>query len=125
MTDISKDLRTSLIEEYSNEKKSTDGEIYRKVRQYESDGNGLLRQKWLMRLSEWKRGRLEQLGKEKNARLRGGFDRLLVIPGLWLDGMRVSMLHRVIALTSIEVSSFRAKRLPAYLNLLLGNTHLS
>lgn len=104
LIDISKDLRTSLIEEYSNEKKPTDGEIYRKIRQYESDRNRVLRQKWLIRFSKWKRGRLEQLGKEKNERLRGGFDRLLAIPGLWLDGMRLSMMHRVIALTSVEVS---------------------
>ena len=60
-----------------------------------------------MRLSsEWKRGRLEQLSKEKNERLRRGFDRLLAIPGLWLDGMRASMLHRVIAVTAVEVSFF-------------------
>ena len=107
MIDISNDLKTSLIEEYSNEKQPTDGEIYRKIRQYESDGNSVLRQKWLMRLSsEWKRGRLEQLSKEKNERLRRGFDRLLAIPGLWLDGMRASMLHRVIAVTAVEVSLF-------------------
>ncbi|KAJ5084904.1 hypothetical protein NUU61_009483 [Penicillium alfredii] len=33
------DLKTSLIEEYSNKKPSSDGEIYRKIRQYISDGN--------------------------------------------------------------------------------------
>lgn len=115
MVDISKDLKTSLIEEYSNEKPPTDGEIYRKVRQYKSDGNRVLRQKWLMRLSDWKRKRMEQLNKENNELLRFGFDKLLVIPGLWPDGMTVSMLHRVIALTSIEVSFsflFFLNRLP-------------
>lgn len=58
-----------------------------------------------MRLSsDWKRKRLEQLGKEKNEQLRDGFDKLLAIPDLWLHGMRISMLHRVIALVSTEVN---------------------
>lgn len=58
-----------------------------------------------MRLpSDSKRKRLEQLGKEKNERLRCGFDKLLAIPGLWLHGMKIGMLHRVIALTSTEVN---------------------
>jgi hypothetical protein len=36
---IGEDLKTSLVEEYSNEKRSTDGEIYRKIRQYQENGN--------------------------------------------------------------------------------------
>ncbi|KAJ5737273.1 uncharacterized protein N7483_002501 [Penicillium malachiteum] len=53
--DISDALRTSIVEEYSNEKGSIDREIYRKLRQYESEGNELLCQKWLTRLSDCKR----------------------------------------------------------------------
>ncbi|KAK5807568.1 hypothetical protein VI817_001826 [Penicillium citrinum] len=105
LDDLSEELKTSISEEYSSEKQLADGEIYRKIRQYESEGNRILRQKWVMRLpSDSKRKRLEQLGKEKNERLRCGFDKLLAIPGLWLHGMRIGMLHRVIALTSTEVN---------------------
>ncbi|KAJ5461024.1 uncharacterized protein N7458_002576 [Penicillium daleae] len=125
LNDISEDLETSLIEEYANEKQPTDGEIYRKVRQYESDGNRVLRQKWLMRLSsDWKRQRMEQLNKESNERLRGGFDKLLVIPGLWPNGMRVSMFHRVIALTSIEeILTYLDHIYETYSSFVGGNLH--
>ncbi|KAJ5883437.1 uncharacterized protein N7473_010323 [Penicillium subrubescens] len=85
LDDLSVPLRTSLIEEYANERKPTDGEIYRKIRQYESEGNSLLRRKWLSRLSENNQNRMKQLSKETNEQLREGFDRLLAIPGLWLD----------------------------------------
>jgi hypothetical protein len=33
--DISPDLRTALVDEYANEKAPTDGEVYRKIRQYQ------------------------------------------------------------------------------------------
>lgn len=46
---------------------------------------------------------MKQLSKETNEQLREGFDRLLAIPGLWLDGMKLSLLHRLIAIRSIEV----------------------
>lgn len=108
---MSADLRTSLVEEYSNEKTPTDGECYRKIRQYQSEGNDRLRQKWLARLSKWKQNRMKQLGQDSNDLLRQGFDRLLVIQGLWYDGMRLGMLHRLIALGSIEVSCYDTRNI--------------
>ncbi|KAJ6020194.1 hypothetical protein N7522_000269 [Penicillium canescens] len=42
---IGKDLRQSLVEEYSNEKAPTDGEIYWRVRQYEAEQNENSRQR--------------------------------------------------------------------------------
>ncbi|OKP12985.1 hypothetical protein PENSUB_1328 [Penicillium subrubescens] len=45
---------------------------------------------------------MKQLSKETNEQLREGFDRLLAIPGLWLDGMKLSLLYRLIAIRSIE-----------------------
>ncbi|PYH67142.1 uncharacterized protein BO88DRAFT_489456 [Aspergillus vadensis CBS 113365] len=41
--DIGEELKTSLVEEYANQKKPTDGEIYRKIRQYEGEGNEAFR----------------------------------------------------------------------------------
>ncbi|CBF84445.1 hypothetical protein AN9021.2 [Aspergillus nidulans FGSC A4] len=102
LDDISKDLRVSLVEEYSNQKKLTDGEIYWTIRQYESEGSSLLRQKWFTRLSDWKQKRIKQLDREENRQLREAFDRLLTIQGLWYDGMRLGMIHRLIALAATE-----------------------
>ncbi|KAJ5588730.1 hypothetical protein N7537_011408 [Penicillium hordei] len=44
--DIGAELRTSLVEEYANERKPTDGEIYRKIRQYEGDYDETFRERW-------------------------------------------------------------------------------
>lgn len=95
---------TSLVEEYSNEKKPTDGEIYRKIRQYEGEDNEAFRERWFVRLSRSNQDRLDQLDNKRNRRLRRAFDRLLPIPGLWPHGMRISMLHRLIATGCVEVS---------------------
>ena len=51
MVDIGAELRTSLVEEYTNERKPTDGEIYRKIRQYEGDYDETFRERWFIRLS--------------------------------------------------------------------------
>ncbi|RHZ60740.1 DUF3723 domain-containing protein [Aspergillus thermomutatus] len=102
LDDIGEGLRTSLVEEYANQKKPTDGEIYRKIRQYEGDGNEAFRQRWFVRLSRSNQERLDQLDNRKNRRLRLAFDRLLPIPGLWPHGMRISMLHRLIATGCVE-----------------------
>jgi hypothetical protein len=48
--------------------------------------------------------RLDQLDNKRNRRLRQGLDKLLQIRGLWLDGLRISMFHRVIAAAVNEVS---------------------
>lgn len=103
--DIGEELRTSLLEEYSNQKKPTDGEIYRKIRQYEGEDNEAFRERWFVRLSPSNQDRLDQLDNKRNRRLRRAFDRLLPIPGLWPHGMRISMLHRLIATGCVEVSS--------------------
>ncbi|KAG2016787.1 hypothetical protein GB937_005988 [Aspergillus fischeri] len=47
LDEIGEELRTSLVEEYANQKKPTDGEIYRKIQQYEGEGNEAFRQRCL------------------------------------------------------------------------------
>ncbi|EGE83734.2 alpha-1,3-glucan synthase [Blastomyces dermatitidis ATCC 18188] len=76
-SDVSDDLQTALIEEYANQKKPTDGESNRE--------------------------RLEQLNSPRNRQLRQVFDALLVIPGLWNGGMRISMVHQLVAINCIEI----------------------
>ncbi|KAA8652798.1 hypothetical protein EYZ11_011222 [Aspergillus tanneri] len=99
LDNIGDDLKTSLIEEYSNEKPPSDGEIYRKIRQYAGDGNLHGELRWKARLCPNSRTRFEALSK--NTRLRHAFDRILGIPGHW-NAMRISMLHRVIAVRCDE-----------------------
>lgn len=93
------------MEEYANQKKPTDGEIYRKIRQYEGEDNEAFRERWFVRLSSNNQERLDQLDNKRNRRLRRAFDRLLAIPGLWPNGMRISVLHRLIASGCGDVSS--------------------
>lgn len=104
MADIGTALKSSLVEEYANERKPTDGEIYRKIRQYEGQHDESFRERWFVRLSRSNQERLDQLDNKKNRRIRGAFDRLLTIPGLWPGGMRISVLHRLIASGCVEVS---------------------
>ncbi|KAJ6112292.1 hypothetical protein N7523_002114 [Penicillium sp. IBT 18751x] len=100
--DIGAELKTSLVEEYANERKPTDGEIYRKIRQYEGEYDETFRERWFVRLSRSNQERLDQLDSKKNRRIRSAFDRLLTIPGLWPGGMRISVLHRLIASGCVE-----------------------
>ena len=92
------------MEEYANQKKPTDGEIYRKIRQYEGEDNEAFRERWFVRLSSSNQEKLDQLDNKRNRRLRRSFDRLLAIPGLWSGGIRISVLYRLIASGCIKVS---------------------
>ncbi|EDN06477.1 predicted protein [Histoplasma mississippiense (nom. inval.)] len=97
--DIGDDLKTSLIEEYSNEKPPSDGEIYRRIRQYVNDGNLHGELRWKARLCSNSQTRLQSLFK--NTRLRHAFDGVLGIPG-HRNAMRISMLHRVMGVSCDE-----------------------
>ena len=90
------------MEEYSNEEKPSDGEIYRKIRQYERDGNDYFKKRWKTRLSDHGRRNLRRLFDHGDGELLAAFDSLLDIPGLW-DGMRISTLHKVICMKCDEV----------------------
>ncbi|EER43197.1 conserved hypothetical protein [Histoplasma capsulatum H143] len=99
LDDIGDDLKTSLIDEYSNEKPPSDGEIYRRIRQYANDGNLHGELRWKARLCPNSQTRLQSLFK--NTRLRHAFDGVLGIPG-HRNAMRISMLHRVMAVSCDE-----------------------
>ncbi|KAJ5751347.1 hypothetical protein N7533_008375 [Penicillium manginii] len=90
-------LRNALIDEYSYESAPTDGEIYRKIRQYETEGDAQFRQRWFSRLSRTNQTRLDQLDSRKNRCLRVAFDDLLPVTGLWRSGMRISLISRLVA----------------------------
>nr|KMM64374.1 hypothetical protein CPAG_00726 [Coccidioides posadasii RMSCC 3488] len=100
--DVGEELRISLLEEYANQRNPTNGEIYRKIRQYEEEQNEPFQQRWLARLLRCNRERLEQLDNRRNRRLRQGFNALLAISGLWGREMRISMIHRLVAIDCVE-----------------------
>jgi hypothetical protein len=106
--DLNQDLKTALIEEYSNEKKTHDGEIYRKIRGYQLERNPYFEKRWwahLSGISDRRRQRLEQLFRHRD--FTSAFDALLDIPGLW-GGMRITTLHKMIAMRCDEASPARA-----------------
>jgi hypothetical protein len=94
-----------LIDEYTNEKQPSDGEVYRRIRQYQHEHNARFQKRWWSRLSENKAKRLRQLTSPDHVDLCSAFDALLAIPGLW-NGMRLGSLNRILALKCDEVCSF-------------------
>lgn len=96
------------MEEYSNEVKPSDGEIYRKIRLYEREGNICFKKRWKARLSTHGQRGLRQLFDHRDGELAVAFDNLLDIPGLW-DGMRISTIHKVMSMKCDEVSLLLTK----------------
>ncbi|KAH3009784.1 hypothetical protein KXW60_001053 [Aspergillus fumigatus] len=101
LDDISQDLQHALVDEYANERHPTDGEVYRKIRQYQHESNALFQNRWWSRLSPNKAKRLRQLFSQENTFICAGFDALLPIPGLW-KGMSLGSLNSVFALKCDE-----------------------
>lgn len=113
LSGISYELETLLVEEYANEEKPCDGEIYRKIREYQClprQGDSKvspitcvsLEMRWWARFNKNREKRLR--GLLRNRMLTAGFDALSKIPGLFDAGMMVTTLHTVLATRSYEVS---------------------
>ncbi|RAH76682.1 hypothetical protein BO86DRAFT_383627 [Aspergillus japonicus CBS 114.51] len=98
LDDVDDALRDHLVEEYDLNREHTDGYIYRKIRQFDDDH--AIGTRWKAHLSSSNRQRWEQI--INNNWLRKAFDELLDIPGLWIDGMRLSMVHRLVAISCPE-----------------------
>ncbi len=86
MLDASLDLRTALLEEYSDLVNFSDGEIYLRIQEYQHNSNrqlGILyaeRYLWA-RLSKDKRKDLKRILKHKS--FSTAFDSLRAFPRLW------------------------------------------
>jgi hypothetical protein len=52
--DTNKELKTTLIEEYLNKEKLSNGKIYCKIRQYKQEGNICFMKRWKAFLSNYK-----------------------------------------------------------------------
>jgi hypothetical protein len=100
-------LKTDLIEEYANEKEPDDGEFYCKIREYQGfhgEKNSYFERRWWARLSAMslnRKDRLDQLFR--HGKFAQAFDALLAIRALF-GGMRLSVVHKMIAMKCDEVS---------------------
>ncbi|KAI2835487.1 hypothetical protein CBS11350_10013 [Aspergillus niger] len=97
---ISSTLQAALVDEYSNEKVPSDGEVYLKVRQYQQEGNARFEERWMARLSANKAKRFRQLNSHVD--VRAAFDRLRIIPALLLHGMKFGSIPRALATNCFE-----------------------
>jgi hypothetical protein len=104
--DLSDDLKTTLIEEYSCEKKPDDGEIYRKIREYQGYGGGgnpYFESRWwalLHGISSHKSDNMKQI--IRNPDFRAAFDIQLDVPGLG-GGMSLGSTHKMVGMKCHEV----------------------
>ena len=89
------------MEEYAKEAKNSDGEIYRKIRNYRSQKQSSLEMQWWNLLSPHRARNLKQLFRHREFTL--AFDAFLEIPAL-LTGMRISTLHKIFAIRCDEVN---------------------
>ena len=119
------ELSTILNEEYSNKENPCDGEIYRKIREYQSlprKPDSLIspatcisfEMLWWARFNKSREKKLRTLfGKcERTRRLAASFDALSTIPGLFDAGMMVTTLNKVMATKCYEASiALRGARL--------------
>ncbi|KAH8727397.1 hypothetical protein GQ44DRAFT_584583, partial [Phaeosphaeriaceae sp. PMI808] len=105
-SDLSGDLKTTLIEEYSCEKKPDDGEIYRKIREYQGygcGGNPYFESRWwalLHGISSHKSDNMKQI--IRNPDFRAAFDIQLDVPGLG-GGMSLGSTHKMFGMKCHEL----------------------
>jgi hypothetical protein len=86
---------------------STSGEIYRQIRLSHRNENRETEERWKALLSSSQLASLRKACEQDF--LLEAFDWLLDIPGLW-DGMRLSVVHKLIAMKCDEVSSLPSWR---------------
>jgi hypothetical protein len=89
-----------LIEQYSNSANFSDGEIYLKIRHYQSELNFFAEMRWWSYLLKGKKKDLKQF---LDSALAAGFEDLRKIPGVW-GGFKIGTLPKAIALKCVEVS---------------------
>lgn len=118
----------SLQERYSNNRRPPDGLVYERIRRYEGyledQVNRFAANNWWVVLEA-------MCGSKKAKYLRAFFkhptlpqklDQLLPIQGLW-EGMRIGLLHKVLAMRCDQVSLCNSKRRRLFqtLTILAGN----
>lgn len=95
-------LRHRLVEDYTNELRFSDGDIFRFYRQAQEADEQRAVEKWQARLSPSKRRNLLQLEKADHGRIIKVLDSLLPFVGLWQD-FQLGAMNRVLPLHTWEV----------------------
>ncbi|EMC97300.1 hypothetical protein BAUCODRAFT_130484 [Baudoinia panamericana UAMH 10762] len=89
--------RLLLIEEYKNEQRFADGDVYRYYRYAQIANDQASVKRWLARLSSTKVRNLQQLEKADHGRVLERLDKLLPFVGLW-QGFKLGALCRLLPL---------------------------
>jgi hypothetical protein len=98
--EVTKEAQDYLKDESPKTTIASDGEIFRRIRQYQFTGQRERRNRWMNRLSASKASQLKQLLNVPEYQI--AFDRLLPISGLW-KGFRIGHLNRLNPLSCREV----------------------
>ncbi|KAH7029685.1 uncharacterized protein B0I36DRAFT_228315, partial [Microdochium trichocladiopsis] len=105
LDDLSAELRRLFLEEHDYQEAPTDGEFYRKIREYQGvhgQKNPYFERLWLGQLSALSKNRrslFDQLCRN-NAYLQA-FDSLLTVPALF-SGFRLTVIHQMISMRCEE-----------------------
>lgn len=105
--DLSNELKKKLVEDYEYQEEPSDGEFYRKIREYQGvqgNADAFFEKLWQGRLavSKNRQDNFEKLvGHETYVK---AFDELLKIPALF-GGMQLSVVHSMISMRCEEVIS--------------------
>ncbi|KAK0247123.1 hypothetical protein LTR29_017846 [Friedmanniomyces endolithicus] len=78
-------LSANLVEQYKNELRFSDGDVFRSYRQAQMAENELNMRRWEARLSETKLRNLRQIENAHHGGIVRALDALLPLPGLWQD----------------------------------------
>ncbi|KAH7032580.1 uncharacterized protein B0I36DRAFT_241209 [Microdochium trichocladiopsis] len=105
LEDLSDDLRRLFLEEHDFREAPSDGEFYRKIREYQGvhgQKNQYFERLWLGQLSALSKNRrnlFEQLSRNKA--FLEAFDDLLIVPALF-SGFRLTVIHQMMSLRCEE-----------------------
>ncbi|KAH7016538.1 uncharacterized protein B0I36DRAFT_254585 [Microdochium trichocladiopsis] len=105
LEDLSDDLRRLFLEEHDYREAPSDGEFYRKIREYQGvhgQKNQYFERLWLGQLSALSKNRrnlFEQLSRNKA--FLEAFDDLLIVPALF-SGFRLTVIHQMMSLRCEE-----------------------
>ncbi|KAF2267287.1 hypothetical protein CC78DRAFT_551975 [Lojkania enalia] len=99
LADLSPKLTTTLVEEYANEKRPSDGEVYWKIRQYEQERNLCFKNRWKAILKTTSRRGLRQL--DDHEELAAAIDDVMVMPGM-RDDLRLSTIPKITSMKCDE-----------------------
>ena len=96
-------VREAMIQQYSNELRFSDGDIFRYCRRAQQANNQRVVSRWLARLSASKKINLTQLERADHGRLIAALDALIPFIGLW-QGFQLGAMNRIMPMRVWQVS---------------------